>query len=173
MSNDTHKECPFVDCASSDAFSLLEYDKGTGQIYRKDLKRFVGSLLKTGYLMFDLKGTRLYSHRVAFYLTTGRWPIQVDHMNGVRHDNRWENLREANTLQQATNKVGWGLTGCKGISWHKYKQKYHARVAFKGKTHHVGYFDNLEEAKYSRDIKAKQLHGEFFNDKHRTPSLSL
>jgi hypothetical protein len=158
-----HQPCPYISCSSSDAFEHLVYNPLSGIFYRTDLKRESGSLNKLGYLTLSYKGKVYLTHRLAFFIMTGRWPIEIDHINRVRSDNRWENLREVTPTQQATNKCGWGSTGKKGVYWHKSREKYHVRVRYKNKVHHVGYFDDLEEAKDNYDRVAKELHGDYFN----------
>jgi hypothetical protein len=49
-----------------------------------------------GYPRLRLDGQMFLSHRVIWCWMTGEWPkLVVDHINGVRSDNRWANLREA------------------------------------------------------------------------------
>lgn len=151
----------------------ITYDPEEGSLFRKDLNRYVGTLSKVGYYTFTFNKKSYYNHRVAFYLMVGRWPTQVDHINGLKTDNRWINLREVTSRQQATNKVGWSKSGYKGVSWSKVKEKYHSRVRFMDKVYHVGYFDDILDAKRAYDLKAQQLHEEYFNDKHRTSAVSV
>lgn len=168
-----HRPCPYPHCASSDAFTNVLYNPETGAIYRTDLKRTINGINQVGYVVLSHRNKRYLAHRVAFFIMEGRWPDQIDHINGVRSDNRWCNLREANSRQQSVNKVGWGFSGYKGVTWHKHKGKYHARVRFMDKVYHVGYFDDPALAKEAYDNKAKQLHAEFFNDKHRASKVSV
>lgn len=127
----------------------------------------------TGYIYIRFQGKTVLAHRLAFYLMSGYWPEQVDHINGCRADNRWANLREVNTRQQAVNKKGWSNTGCKGVYWNERRKQFHARVRFNDKVYHVGYFKSLEEAKLSYDKLAKELHGEYYNGGHISPALSV
>ncbi len=58
------------------------------------------------------------THRVAWFLKTGEWPpaeLQIDHINRVRDDNRWENLRLATPSQNAINRRSWGRVKSRGV----------------------------------------------------------
>jgi hypothetical protein len=66
---------------------------------------------KNGYLTGSLMGRKYLAHRIIWAMQTGSWPEeQIDHINGVRDDNRWENLRAVsctiNNRNQRRNKVG-------------------------------------------------------------------
>ena len=50
-------------------------------------------------------------HRVAWVLAYGRFPKQIDHINGDPLDNRLENLREVEPRENCANRVfGWKRT---------------------------------------------------------------
>jgi hypothetical protein len=94
---------------------------------------------KEGYVVVRVLGKRFLAHRLAWLYMTGNWPAQeVDHINRVRNDNRWENLRDVSRATNALNRraVQANRQGCvywdgrKGGRWygmfsHK-KQKYYA-----------------------------------------------
>lgn len=90
----------------------LEYDPITGNLYWKFTKwRVVKGQLagclhkKTGYIRIVLGRKSYLAHRVAFYLMTGRWPDdQLDHINRIKADNRWDNLREATHSENMMNR---------------------------------------------------------------------
>ena len=77
---------------------IIDYDSETGNFFRfwkgkPDCKR-IGVLKKHGYIVFQVNGHRDYAHRFAWLFMTGKWPTEIDHINGDRSDNRWENLRK-------------------------------------------------------------------------------
>lgn len=70
--------------------------------------KLAGTINGWGYLQFSmvLRGERKWwrCHRVAWLLHTGEWPTHdIDHINGVRHDNRIENLRPVTSLENHKN----------------------------------------------------------------------
>lgn len=76
-----------------------------GSITRTDGKNSCGSYDKDGYLIIKVKTKRFKAHRIVWLLNYGEFPAsELDHINRNRADNRIENLRESNRLQQAKNK---------------------------------------------------------------------
>ncbi|KRG39126.1 hypothetical protein ARC78_15015 [Stenotrophomonas pictorum JCM 9942] len=63
-----------------------------------------GKVDSHGYRSIGLDGKHYRAHRVAWLLQTGAWPeMQIDHRNGDRLDNRWENLREVTPQENQQN----------------------------------------------------------------------
>jgi hypothetical protein len=59
-----------------------------------------GSVCPDGYRLIKVDGKSYKAHRLAWLMTHGEWPAeQIDHINGVRTDNRIVNLREASKKQ--------------------------------------------------------------------------
>lgn len=80
----------------------FEYDPNTGILTRWGEP--VGHRNWDGYLMVKFQNKSMRVHRVAFFLMTGRWPTHIDHINRVRTDNRWNNLREVQPSQNSQNR---------------------------------------------------------------------
>ena len=82
---------------------LLQYDPETGVVTRlvkssNGIK--VGDVAGTadarGYILIRVDGWLHLAHRLAWLHMTCEWPKgMIDHINGVRDDNRWSNLRRA------------------------------------------------------------------------------
>lgn len=118
----------------------------------------------SGYRRGNLFGRGLLAHRAAFACMVGRWPVaQVDHINGVRDDNRWVNLREATNQQNQ-----WNSSSAKGsssqyigVSWDKKSAKWQAYICPENKMVHLGYFACEIEAAKARDKAARAVFGEY------------
>lgn len=82
----------------------LRYNPETGELFWINYKnsgkeKLVGQGKDgNGYLQVNIKNRIYKQHRVCYYLMTGEWPECIDHINGVKSDNRWVNLR--NTTQR-------------------------------------------------------------------------
>lgn len=116
-----------------------------------------GCVYSRGYRRIKIDGKSYKEHRLAFYFMTGEWPKdQVDHINLIRDDNRWENLRVASNAQNQWNSKPYSSTGFKGV--------YKVGKKFKVKGHqdkYLGYTDNFELAcQMSKEHREK--HGEGF-----------
>lgn len=147
-----------------------------GQLVSKRYNKPVGSRLKTGYLNIPLKVNNVVRnftvHRLVFLMHHGYLPDFVDHINGVRDDNRIENLRPAtrsdNNRNRGPNKTS--KSGVKGVSPSTRTNKpwvVHIRVD--GTDKHVGYFNTIEEAAAAYQQAAEQLHGDFAYHKRGEP----
>ncbi len=54
-------------------------------------------------------------------------------------------------------------SGIKGVFFDKRKKTWRAQITHNKKKHHLGYFENIEDAAKARREKAKELFGEFTN----------
>lgn len=65
----------------------------------------VGWLDLEGYRRTKILGHSILTHRIAWFLHYGRWPTdQIDHVNGVRDDNRISNLRDVSRSENQCNR---------------------------------------------------------------------
>ena len=121
-----------------------------------------GSTNNKGYRILKCNRKQYKAHRVAYYLMTGDDPgiNQVDHINHIRDDNRWSNLRLVDLRGQARNhsKNSNNTSGITGVGWYESRQQWVAQITFEGKKSHLGYFDTIEEASLVRAL-AEQSAG--------------
>jgi len=148
---------------------VLKYDPETGHLHRtfsRTNTRWIGAIAgcrsSHGYTIVRFRKMKLAGHRVAFALGHGRWPIgEIDHINGIRSDNRLVNLREANRSQQTANtKVkSTSKLGVKGVR--PMRDKFQARIHRGGRQVSLGVFNTIEEAVDAYRIAAEEVYGEF------------
>jgi hypothetical protein len=150
--------------------SLLQYDPETGLIYwiakgkGKIKKKAAGTLLHSGYLGICIGPKRWQAHRIAWALHHGDWPKdQVDHINGIKTDNRACNLREATNSQNGKNlKLSKAnKTGIAGVCWNEKHQSYRAYIKVEHQQKYLGTFKTIEEAAKARHDAEDQYFGEW------------
>jgi len=122
-----------------------------------------GCNLDTGYRTVQIKRKPCREHRVIFLWHYGYLPQYIDHINGVKNDNRIENLRPCTKSQNGLNskKRTTNKSGFKGVSWCKVRRKWRVLVRDEGKQKTIGFFVCLEEAALASQRAAKELHGDF------------
>jgi hypothetical protein len=142
--------------------NLLRYDPDTGEFWwiksriaaRQHLP--AGRSGPKGYRSISINRQPILLHRLAFLYMTGEWPtLFVDHINGVRDDNRWCNLREATKRenQQNLKKRTDNTTGYTGVT-RVWKSTTRWRASLGGVM--LGHFTSPEDA-YAAYLIAKQM----------------
>lgn len=150
--------------------SRLLYDEGTGQFTRVvasggwSIGQIAGSINTNGHRQLNIGGKLIMAHRVAWFLVHGKWPAaEIDHINGVKDDNRISNLREVTHSQnlqnlrkaRADNKSA-GLLGVyrastKGSRWC-------AHITINGKRKNLGSYGTKHEAHQAYLTAKRELH---------------
>lgn len=130
----------------------------------------VGVINHEGYRVFGYCGKQYKEHRIIFEIFNGYCPDIIDHINGIKDDNRPENLREASPNQNQYNR-----DNIKG--YRKNRDKYEARISYEGKRLSLGTF-NCPTAAHLAYLKAKkELYGEWsrtrFNELEKGVSHAL
>jgi len=120
-----------------------------------------GGISNKGYCRIGIKGKKYSSHRLAYLYMTGEFPPdQIDHINGVRHDNRWVNIRAATPIENGQNqKIQFRNTsGAVGVTWHEPAKKWRSMITVNNHQIYLGYFDRKEDAISARK-SAELKHG--------------
>ena len=97
-------------------FLALEHPTGVGSLFGANASR--SALVRDqragttshgkrgGYRKITIDGKVYSAARLAWFYKTGRWPDpEIDHINRIRDDNRWENLREATRADNLANRA--------------------------------------------------------------------
>lgn len=149
---------------------ILHYDPDTGVFTRRvstarNVKAgdVAGYSNGDGYRYISVQNRLYKAHRLAWLYHYGNWPKdQIDHINRNRSDNRISNLRDVTNKQNHQNrsKSSNNTSGHPGVSWHKQKSKWVARITHNQKLIHLGYFSILEDAVAARKAAEKLYWGD-------------
>lgn len=114
-----------------------------------------------GYRVGTILKKRRKAHRVAWALHYGEWPSdEIDHINGVKDDNRIENLRNVSRTENNQNhkKRSTNKSGVMGVERWEQTKKWRVRITVSGLRKHIGYFDCIGQAIKAR-LEAERLYG--------------
>lgn len=164
---------------------LLRYEPDTGKLYwrkrspdqfndgkqsaehicKKWNSRFAGKeAFATTHPDGYKRGCILYrehlAHRVIWAIAYGEWVDEVDHINGIRDDNRISELRDGSNGINHKNKAlcSDNTSGICGVWWDKSRQKWCAEIRSEGKKKYLGRFTGINDAIAARK-KAEAKHG--------------
>ncbi len=137
---------------------LLKYDPETGVLtwlVRPSIRvpkagAVAGTVDRLGYVLVSIQYRRVRGHTLAWVLQTGAYPErEIDHINGVKDDNRWANLREVDrsgnmrNLRRARRDNHHGLLG---VTSHTEGRTFTAEITISGVRKYLGSFGTKEAA---------------------------
>jgi hypothetical protein len=122
-----------------------------------------------GYKLGRLGKQNYFAHRVAWAIHWGEEPKElIDHINGVRSDNRIDNLRCVGVVENMRNMPlrRDNKSGCTGINWSAADNKWIAGIRVNRRTIYLGIFSSLDDAVAVRKA-AEMKYG--FHPNHGRP----
>ena len=150
----------------------LSYNPETGLFYRLTSRTHnakigdvAGCKDGQGYINIRVYGGRHKAHRLAWLYVYAEFPgSDLDHVNGIRTDNRISNLRIAT---RSENSLNTGLrstntSGFRGVSFNKKNNRWRVQAQYNGKKNHLGNFKSAEQASAVYEEFAKKHHREFY-----------
>jgi hypothetical protein len=151
---------------AEEAQRRLAYDPETGRLTWKVLRNSLRigeeakSLDVAGYVQVNVAGTVFKGHRLAWLIHYGEWPSDhIDHINGIRNDNRIANLRVVSGTINTQNKrkaMPSSKTGVLGVV--KVGSRYQANIHRNKKKYYLGTYDTPEEAHGVYVLAKRYLH---------------
>lgn len=154
------------DLTAENLREYLSYDPETGLFTwvkslnpRAPVGRVANCKLPTGYIQVSIFGEQYLAHRLAWFYHYGFWPkYQVDHINGVRDDNRISNLRDVPLHTNRENmRSPIGKNPYLGASRRK-DGKWIAQLRANKKTYWLGSYGTPEEAHAAYVEAKRKLH---------------
>ena len=162
----------------------LQYNPDTGVFIRKirplhhfpDLRSMsvsnavyggkeAGSKSKRGYIIIYLEGRLFKAHRLAYFYMNGSWPEgHMDHINHIKSDNRWGNLRVVCPKENARNKpISKNNTnGFNGVCWDSASKMWSAEINSESRHIRIGRFQEIWDALCARK-SAENVFGYHIN----------
>lgn len=151
--------------------SILSYDERTGKFVwikprpRVTVGEEAGYVKKNKqYRYVEIDGIPYAAHRLVWFYVYGKWPKEhLDHVNGIRDDNRLCNLRESTHGQNRANSKHNNKTGYKGVSFKPWLKNnpFQAQITFNKKVIYLGCYKTPQEANEAYKVAAVKFHKEF------------
>jgi hypothetical protein len=155
---------------------LFRYEKETGKFFwretraggahRGSVRATIGDAAgkvdpSTGYVRLRSHGKKWFAHRAAWALTFGSFPVgHIDHINGIKTDNRICNLRDVDRFVNQQNRRSASSknksTGVLGVACRG--GLYVASITVRRKRIHLGKFTSKGEAHEAYLHAKRQLH---------------
>ena len=151
-------------------FEILNYNPETGIFTwisarpKIRIGNIAGGLCDKGYIKIKIDGKKYFAHRLAWLYMTGELPENdIDHINLIRNDNRFCNLRKATRSQNQGNQRKYinNKSGIKGVCWDKGANKWLAQIQVKKQKIKLGRYLNIEDAIEAYACAAKKYFIEF------------
>jgi hypothetical protein len=149
----------------------FNYDPETGIFTRKfanancsKVGEIAGGKDDKGYIRIRINGSKYRAHTLAWIYMYGEIPKQIDHINGIKDDNRICNLRIADNFINSQNKhtkPKSNKTGYFGVHFDNGSRKFRARISHKGKSIHLGLFNDPSEAEQAYLKEKRKIHEGF------------
>lgn len=136
------------------------YEYRCGKLYRKYKKhnhpagKECGFIDQVGYVRTKLNSKMTFAHRIVWEMHNGKISdgMEIDHLNGVKSDNRIENLRSVPHAVNMKNKMSYknNKTGFTGVFYNEESSSYDAYITCNGKRKRLGSYRTIEEARDAR-----------------------
>jgi len=131
------------------------YDSITGKIYGSSGNE-ITRRHKKGYIFLNIynkgKIINLLGHQFAYYYKYGEIVDCIDHINGIKDDNRICNLRKVTNQQNQ-----WNTKNSKGYCYRKDRNKFHSQIGYNNNNISLGFFKTEEEARQAY-LDAKKIY---------------
>jgi outer membrane protein assembly factor BamB len=155
------------DLTAKVARSLLSYDRDTGELRWRvrpvaniPAGTIAGRVNGSGYWQTNVRGRKYSNHRLAWLIVTGEWPKgQIDHVNRIRSDNRFCNLRDVSGSENCLNR-DYRFTNPRGVSFVQRTEKWQVQVCLYRQVKYIGQYADRDVAISAYANAVASLRGE-------------
>lgn len=139
---------------------VIECDAATGEMRWRVSGKKAGCKRKDGYLVVRIDRVLYFSHRLMWMHVHGYMPLMViDHLNGVRDDNRIENIRDVSaSINLQNQRKSRKNTSSSLLGVQKNHGGWQALIWFDKKRYCLGTFKTPEEAHKRYLEKKREIH---------------
>lgn len=149
---------------------LFNYDANNGQLVwkinsgRANIGNVAGTLVSGGYIRVLIRNKSYAVHHIIWWLETGRWPKEIDHIDRNPCNNVFSNLREVSRSENMLNKPlqSNNTSGVKGVHYCSWRGKWKVQCRKVGKTPIQEYYDSKEDAIRRRLSIESEYYGETY-----------
>lgn len=151
----------------SDLRNRLAYNPSSGAFFHRAKNgtlRPAGTVNSCGYIRIVLDQKSYLAHRLAWAYVRGEFPLNdIDHINGVRQDNRIENLRDVPRFINSNNRKAGNTNNSSGyLGVTAYRNKWVAQFRGRGGRGYLGLFDTAEAAALAYANAKQEYEGAVF-----------
>lgn len=146
----------------------LSYSPDTGEFWwlssgkGRLLDRPAGCNSSNGYVRIYLYGRMHQAHRLAWLYMTGEWPEKmIDHVNGDKLDNRWENLRHVQRFVNGQNRKRANKnssSGLLGAHKHGNDRRWTSSISTPNGVKFLGFFESANDAHKAYVLAKRKEH---------------
>jgi hypothetical protein len=160
----------------SELQSLLHYNQDNGiftwinPVRKTMVNAIAGTMSHEGYIVIKINKKIYRAHRLAWLYVYGEFPLSIlDHVNGIKNDNRISNLRNSTFQQNIFNRKNESIntSGHKGVHWETAREAWKAVIVIDNQHIYLGRYKHKQEAINAYLASAKKHHGEFYRGEIR------
>ena len=139
----------------SELKKIIHYNPETGiftriRLTNKQFKLGVinNKIAPNGYIYSRIKNELFTLHQLAFLYMVGLIPEQVDHINHIRDDNRWHNLKGSSSSENNKNRTMArnNTSGFTGVTFDKKRNRWVSQIGLGGLNKKLGTFKCKHDA---------------------------
>lgn len=121
----------------------------------------IAGFIHNTYICIEVDGRCYRAHRLAWFYVTGQWPTHhIDHKDGNKSNNIFDNLREATMAQNKQNlqKAPRNNVSCGLLGVTRRGNRWSARIEYGDKRRSLGNYATPEEAHQAYLIAKRNFH---------------